>query len=42
MESAKPFIVLHLNTYGSLTSNHKLALIVEADIIVFLIDGLSC
>lgn len=30
MESAKPFIVLHLNTYGSLTSNHKLALIVEA------------
>lgn len=41
MESAKPFIMLNPNTYGGLTSNHKVVLAVEAEIIVSQIDGLS-
>ncbi len=38
---AKPFITLTPNTYGSLTSEHKVVLSVEVEIIVSLIDGLS-
>lgn len=39
--NAKPFIKLKPNTYGSLTSDHKVVLAVEAEIIVSLIDGSS-
>lgn len=41
MEIAKPFIMLYPNTYGSLTSDHKVVLVVEAEITVSLIHGLS-
>lgn len=41
MENAKPFIKPSPNTYGSLTSDHKVVLAVEAEFLVSLIDGWS-